>query len=641
MTIQPFSIGSNGEPKKSVAVDALYHPNKIDSSVSFFEKLAVSTLVQKKTYILVWRREGKEAKPGGQITPNNIAGFTFLEYPTISRLNGKTNYTVGENSFTEDEVIVIPGGVDPKDLYGGYSPSEAARRWATLDDYIADYQAGFFENGAVPAGQFIITAPSAKEFDDIVNTLQARHRGAGKNGNVTYSHRPIDKETGKPSDAQLEWIPFQQSNKDIDFKNLFEQANKRIDSAFGVPASIRGVGENNNYATARLDQQNFIRFTVKPLATRIYTTLTHELNRITNGLGVAITFELELPAVADEQKVQAETKQIELNMIVTGINNGFTLESTVEALKLSNSYKLLKTGTSTETKIDNDKPNVDEGGEVNESPDPEKVDGITAYNEAANRPNPKAELTDYDKLYAAARQTMKRQINKAVEEITEDDITNELNPDPTLDEENEFVDDMMLVITGILISRGVIQYSKGKELLESAGIDTDNLTEFILPEAAETRYRMYLSKVATSYMTDTANAIRKVLSNAVANELSLAETKKSLRSIMDTDEYRIKRIAETELNRSQAMGSIESMREIQAQTGVRIQKGLLHGGSDAPCEFCQVLLNKWVDVDQDFILEGEAVIGADGGVYLNNFAANEGYDIHPNGHCSPEYRVVQ
>ena len=134
-------------------------------------------------------------------------------------------------------MLVLPGGVDPNDLYAGYSPSEASRRWATLDDYIADFQAGFFENGAVPAGQFIITAPTRQAFQESVAMLQDAHRGAGSNNNVTYTHRPVNIKTGVPSgSAAIEWVPFSQPNKDIDFENLFKQVDRRIDTSFGVSA---------------------------------------------------------------------------------------------------------------------------------------------------------------------------------------------------------------------------------------------------------------------------------------------------------------------------------------------------------------------------------------------------------------------
>ena len=380
MKIKPKAIGANGEPKQNVpSLNALYHPNQLDSSVAFREKLAVMNLTHRNTYLLVWRREGKEVKPGGEIRFNNIGGYTFLENPGIEYRDGRTYYKMGAQEFSDSEVIVIPGGVDPSGLYQGYAAGVASRRWATLDEYIADFQKGFFENGAVPAGQFVITASSGQDFNDTVDKLQEAHRGAGKNNNVTYTPKPIDPLTGKPGDSKIEWIPFQSSNKEIDFKTLFEQANNRIDSTFGVPASVRGVGDSANYATAKTEQQNFIRFTVEPLALRIYTQITHELNRITGGLGVAITFDIEYPAIADEEKVQAETKKTNVETLLMLTDKGYSLDTVVDALKLSNAYKLLAVSDKN-PKIDNDKPDVDEGGEVKTSPNPAEIDGVTPLN---------------------------------------------------------------------------------------------------------------------------------------------------------------------------------------------------------------------------------------------------------------------
>lgn len=642
--IQPFAIGSNGESRENIpAVNALYHPNQLDSSVAFFEKLAVMNLTHRKTYVLVWRKEGNEAKPGGDLGPNNIAGYTFLEYPAITRRDGRTYYNIGAQEFNDKEVMVIPGGVDPHNLYGGYAPGEASRAWAKLDDYIADYQAGFFENGAVPAGQFVITASSKKDYEDTVDAMQAKHRGAGKNNNVTYTPRPIDPNTGKPADSKIEWIPFASTNKDIDFKNLFEQANKRIDSVFGVPASIRGVGENNNYATARLDQQNFIVRAVEPLALSIYTQITHELNRITNGLGVAITFDITIPAVAEEEKVQAETKSIEVTAINALLAQGFSLDSIVEALKLSTSYKNLKLGD-TSTNIENDKPDVDEGGEVNDSPDPEKIDGVTPINKKPKAKKkdkkPKNELTDLEKLEVVAKRYMQKQVDRAVEEYSDEvDVSNEVTGESTRDEKEEFVDDMLVIIVAIMVAEGAIQYAAGIELLSGAGVSTDNLDSFKLSDTAKSAYQGYLSKVGDSYGSDTAKAIRSVLDNAETNGLTVADTKKALRNIVDTDEWRIKRLADTELNRSQSLSGIESMKQIQTESGATIEKSLQHTGSDQPCEFCRTLIDKWLPVDQETIPEDNVLVGEDGGLMINKFAPNDGYDPHPNGHCVPQFRV--
>lgn len=639
--IQPFAINGNGKPVDNAPViRALYHPNQADSSVAFFEKLAVMNLTHAKTYVLVWRKEGNETFPGGTINPNNIGGFTFLERPGVTRRDGKTYYNIGAQEFNENEVMVIPGGVDPQNLYGGYSPGEASRRWATLDDYIADYQKGFFENGAIPAGQFVITAATDKDFNDTVDRMQAKHRGAGNNNNVTYTPQPIDPTTGKPGEAKIQWIPFASSNKDIDFKNLFEQANNRIDSAFGVPASIRGVGENNNYATARIDQQNFIIRVVEPLALSIYTQITHELNRITNGLGVAVTFKLPIPAIADEEKVQAETKNIEVAAISSLMAQGFSLDSAVDALNLSPRYKLLKVDATTKTVIDNDKPDVDEGGEVLDSPDPDKVDGITPLNKKKVR-QIKNELTDLEKLENVARELMQSQVDKAIEDYDKDqDITNAVTGAATKAAETKFVEDMLVHIIAIMVAEGAIEYAVGIKLVADAGLSTANLQAFVLNESARASYEAYLSKVGMSYGADTAEAIQSVLARSNVAGWTRVETQNALRGIMNTDEWRVKRIGVTELNRSQALSGVEAMKQIQAESGATLEKALLHTGGDPPCEFCATLIGKWVAVDQELVPLGSTIVGADGGIMINDFVANDGYDPHPNGHCVSEYRVV-
>lgn len=641
MTIRPYAVDKNGKQVKAPALNALYHPNQIDSSVAFFEKLAVSTLFHRKTYILVWRREGNEAKPGGEITPENIAGYTFLEYPSINQRDGRTYYSKGTNEYTEDEVMVIPGGVDPKNLYGGYSPSTAAKQWATLDDYIADYQAGFFQNGAVPAGQFVVTAPTAQEYEDIVDMLQKKHRGAGKNNNITYSHKPIDPNTGKPADAQIEWIPFGQTNKDIDFKNVFEQTNKRLDTSFGVSQQVKGVDDSATYANAQVSEAAFAKRAVKPLALRIYTQITHELNRITNGLGVSITFNYEIPAVADEELVRANTKTKEVTAIKELTALGYSLDSIVDALQLDPYYKKLSASVTTPA-AENDETDVDEGGEVNSAPDTKKLTKNkkkTDNKKLTVVEKPKAELSDLEKLKAAATRYMEAQIDRSIKEYGEDQAKAEVNPDPTKDEKQTFVNEMLVVVVSIMIAQGEVEYGVGKTMLIEAGLSTENLNSFVLSDTAKSNYEAYLAKVGESYGKDTAEAIRATLLQADNNGLTRKETEAALKNILDTDQWRIERLSTTELNRSQSLSGIESMKQIQAESGAVIEKSLQHTGGDGPCEFCAALIDAWIAVDQDTIPKDTILIGVDGGLLVNKFAANEGYDPHPNGHCIPQFRI--
>jgi len=638
MQVKPFAINVNGEPaQNNNIINALYHPNQSDSSVAFAEKVAVSTLYHRKTYLLVWRREGNETKPGGEfgVKGRNIAGFTFLEYPGVTRRDGRTFYSIGAQEFSDKEVIVLPGGVDPTNLYGGYSPSEASRRWAKLDDYIADFQSGFFENGAVPAGVINVVAATTQEYNDIVDTILARHQGAGQHGKVTFSHTPLD-QTGKPAQAQITWTPFGQSNKDMDFKTMYDQVDKRLSSAYGVADIIKGIDSNAKYDNGGFSEKTFAKRAVYPLLLRNYTQINHELNRITGGTGIAITFDYEIPSLADEEKVTAETKQIEGEIILkyTSEPYNWSLDSVVDAFQLSNSYKLLKQGTKAAV-IENDKPDVDEGKEVVESPDPEKIDGLTPVNKMElPKVTPKAEATDEDKLAAATKQFMQAQVDRVVQEY-QDEPTDVVEPSPKDDELEAFIVAMLVVIAGILLLKGQEEYAAGAEL---AGVALDDLQGFNLTEEATDAYRAYLKRVGTSYGEDTANSIRKVLADANDLGLSRADTEKALKEIMNTDDWRVRRLARTELNRSQATGAIEGMKELQAETGLTISK-IWHVNNSSACPWCVTMDGTKVGLDQPFIPMGSSIVDDEGKVLVNDWQDIDTAQGHPNCTCSIVWEV--
>ena len=274
------------------------------SGLDFREALSVMTLIHDKVFIRVWHKGSKPSE-------SNIFGFSFLENVTCIELaDGSTAYRdLAGEIYKEDEVIVLKN-INPYDLDRGYSVANAARNWARIDDYIASYQAGFFENGAIPAGQFLISAPTTQEFEDIVRNLKLKHKGADKNNNVVYDYAPIDPTTGKPATSAITWVPFNTTNKDLALSEIFDQVNQKIDSAYGVPASVRGVNDNNTYASVRVDQEIFINNAVRPFTTKVWTRFTFELNRITGGLGYALTFDLETPHVAEEDKAFAEAQRV-------------------------------------------------------------------------------------------------------------------------------------------------------------------------------------------------------------------------------------------------------------------------------------------------------------------------------------------
>lgn len=636
MKIKPFAIDENKNTVMNArAVEKLYKPNQQMSSVDFREAIGVMYLVHPKTHLLVWRMDGAEARPGGEITPDNIAGYTFLENAVESTVGGKTTYTVNGNTWTDKEVITLKG-MFPYNLARGYSATEAARRWSRIDDYIADYQQGFFKNGAIPSGQFIITAPTAKEYKDIVEMMQARHRGAGKNNNVTYSHRPIDPNSGKPADAQIEWKPFNVDNKNLDLKNIFEQVNKKLDSVYGVPASIRGVGENNNFATAQMDNRNFVENVVDPLTLKIWTRFTHELNRITGGLGYAITYDLELPSVTEDEKIQAERSKILVDTVIAATAAGFSVDSVIDAIEAPESFKGLVSGYTPPEKADD--MDVDTGEEVEDSPE-QPVNGDILSKEVA-KANPKAkklsaeqEATTEQQLYTVAKRFLEAQVGTAIKDV-------KAIGDPTEEQLAQFVDEALRIISTLLVSQGAIEQALGIQLLQNAGIDTSVVTPFKLSTNQVERYRNYLKRVGESYSDDTRKAIRAVLDRANLEGFTNPQIQSALRDVVKLDDYRVVRLARTETVRAGGNASLFSMENIQSDTDATIVK-VWTTTSTNPCPYCQALNGKEVGLREPFVPSGSVVEGVDGGIFVNDWISADIASLHPNDNCVITYKVIR
>lgn len=363
--VMPYAVDEKGKrlAKQPQVVRALYNPNSEMSASDFFETLITMMLVHPLVHLLVWHYEDGKPVPGGPITPDNIAGFTFLENAFVSRVDGRVTFRLRDKVWTRDDVITLGLNVNPYQLMFGYSPTQAVKKWATVDDYIAEYQLGQFGNGGVPAGLMTVTAPSVEAYNKAVDKIIAAHTGPSNANRVIYTHRPTSTIDGKPMAAGVEWTPFAQSNKEMTLDALFNQANKKIDMTFGVPEEVKGYLQNSNYASAEVADYVFARRVLYPKLVKVYAKLTHELNRIMvgKGMGFALSFDFELPVLTDTRKVQADT-------LMTMLNAGFTVESAVEALKLPRSFlKLEKTEGTTDENLQVEENDVEKPSQTETS----------------------------------------------------------------------------------------------------------------------------------------------------------------------------------------------------------------------------------------------------------------------------------
>lgn len=645
--IEPYTIDANGKPVSSNILDRLYTPNTQMSAYDFREALAVTTLVQDRVRLRVHYK-------GTRVNAESITGFTFMEGLTERIVDGKRDYRMANGeTLTDDEVITLRS-INPDNLSSGFSASRAAQRWTRLDDYIADYQKGFFENGAVPSGEMIITARTTGEFNDIVDMMQSKHKGAGRNNNITYVHRPTD-QNGAPLNSQIEWVPFSSPNKDMALKDLFENVNKKIDSVYGVPAEIRGFLSNSNYASVAVAERVFVKYALDPLTMKIWSKFTHELNRITGGTGVAITYDLPLPSIADEDKVKAEAKSVDATTVGYLVEQGFEFDSAVEYINSGDLYSLVL-GQAPQT----DKPEVLSTEEAKGTPE-QPIDMYAKfYKDLADikalltvqpkiidkKPEVKEKqigpvdlVMFIDKMKRVIREQMARQVDKALEKLDEA-LAKKAYGDTTEEEDKEFTKAMAALLIPLIAIYGNRTVNNATGLILEAGLSTQNVRSFEFTPAQRKAYEKYLGKVGSGYAEQTGMEIRRILGEGILNGATKQDIESQLRKTLlgGPHDYRIERLAKTEVNLSEGRAGLYAMENIQGQTGYRIYKQWNISSSN-PCEFCLSLASHEVLVDESFVSLGENIHGVDGGIYHNNFTATDTADAHPNCNCYTTYRV--
>lgn len=667
MDIRPYAIDANGKPVQDAnALNRIYHPNQRMSATDFREALAVCSLVHRKVYLLVWHIEDGRAVAGAgkNLTEENIAGFSFIEDAVVKIKDGRKYYKSATYrwEFTENDVIEISSGIDPYDLDNGYSPTQAVKKWSNIDDFAADYEGGLLENNAVPAGQFIITAGTVEQFDEIVNEMQRRHGGAGNNNAVQYVHRPVDSTTGAPVSAQIEWIPFAQSNQSLDLGTIFKQANDKIDSTFGVPSSIRGVNDKNTYASVKVDERIFIEYTIRPFATRIWTKMTHELNRITGGLGYAITFDLETPDVAEEEKIIAEKKKVEFDLISSALDRGYSLDSIVDAFGLSNAYKLLEKGSDEDATIENDKPEVDEGSEVEDSPEIAVVKSCCAHDH-----EPVISKSADEKTLKTLRQILNKFFETEIEDVVESLETAQKNisavgleqydengdgeidlleaeqiPIPEPDEQKRYA--LTVALMAVLLARmkqtGEKRY---QETIAQFGltISIPELQHYTISNSTEEYYQNIVSKISNSFSDQITSCIKGAINQTIADgdgKTTVKDVIKNVKDTLKTEDWRVERIARTEEHRADNLGQVDAVKELAQVTGREFGFKWLTQ-SDNPCEFCKSMDGTVVATGEAFVPLGEKIELESGGQYINTYGDMLTPNAHPNCQCI--FKVVE
>lgn len=558
-TVIPYAVDANGDAveKELPLINALMHPNNRMSVVKFIKSLSVLALVYPYVPVLVWHMEGNKLVPGADgLTPENIAGFTFLEGYECQTLNGEVVYLDLENNkhYTDRDVLRISLDVNPYGLFDGYSPTVAAKKWSTVDDYLVDYQAGFFKNHTRPEGIFVIDAPNEEAFNEAVDKIEKKHKGAGKNDNVIYVPRQVDPVTGQEGNAEIQWIPLASSNSDLALKDVFAQAERVRDMTFGVPAELKGYLSNSNYSSVMMAERIYDKYVILPKLTMLWSEFTHELNRITGGLGFALSFDYEVQSIAEDELTIANRKQAEYDLYKQAIADGAEPETACECLDLPKELADLKLEPKGEPVqvVEQDEGEGEEKALKTEQMQAKSRDshGFVRCSEKALTPEERREIEAYENAINAALQA----------EIDNADNTDEAEREKRIE---AFKAALAALIIAKMADSGAKEYAQAKAMALRAGIVLNG--EYSLTDKTQAEYKEQLGRAVDGYMEDTAISINRVKEQSEVEGWTDAQRAAALAAIATNDAWRTRRLADSEQHRSTEIAQEDAYTQAQAE----------------------------------------------------------------------------
>lgn len=620
-SVLPYAVDNQGnrlqtQPK---VIQKLYSPNADMNFYDFADYLISSLLSQPRVIVRVifQQYQDQDGRPVRRHLSSDIKGFIFL--PPSSRQNfgnGRIQYQYADADGSmqvayPDEVMEFYYSMST-DGYGvGVSPAQATKKWATIADYIAAYQAGFFQNGAKPDGMFIITANSKEQYDSAKEEMEAIHkRGHRGHFQYQYAYRPTD-ENGNPlKTSSVEWVSFGSTNKDLTLGELIDKTQEKQDSAFGVPAIARGNDATATYNNAQVSDRN-LALKVDYLLRRVWSRFQHEVARICDDeLDWSISFDFEVPALADADKVDADTNAVNIANLIALIDHGATVEQACKALNLGQNWQEL-TLTKTEVPslplehqhdpLDLEHPHID-----------------------MNRRYPGDKLTPRQKLVRLVVNENKR--------IMREVKASRNAYQPTGDEIDEFARQMQAILQPLAIK------AQGTMIKAIAKQFKLEVPERVPTAIEDPNWWKRLAAVAKSHDEYVADWVEQLLIQAEADGLTAKQTSDLLQQVVSPEKADV--LARNEIVNSERFGQLQSVQVLADANGLKAYKVWKCHEDDRTCPFCLKMNGTKVPIADAFAKLGD-VIEADGKQYAIDWQPLDVPDAHCNCRCTfyPEFEA--
>lgn len=344
-------------------VRCLEAPNDQYPQFKVWQQIYSELISKGHSDIFLWRKDGRNERrifeDGKKYKEDDFRGITLVSGENISRLT----------KLDKQNIVRITYGVNPENVFMGFSPAQAAQSWRKMQDEMGLHMTAFAKNAGMPIGKFIITAPSPEEFVKLRDKLQGRIDGSKNNGKVLYDYRPSDSK-----ESQFQWVQF--TSQDVqDYTAQLEFAEKKMSQSFGVPGTVKGTNDGENYATARVSEHIFIKYTIKSLVTDFKMQLEHAIRQRFDLTG-KIKVNIPLPEIADESMVKIEATKLQVELFDQKRAEGYTAQSIVDAYGLPESFLLLEL-ESESTKTQNSVKTPNKHSHVSNDPDNPVLNALT------------------------------------------------------------------------------------------------------------------------------------------------------------------------------------------------------------------------------------------------------------------------
>jgi HK97 family phage portal protein len=539
-----------------------------------------------------------------------------------------------EMAFKPYEVIQLQLP-NPSNFFEGMSPVQAGAEYIDNDNYAQEFNRKFFKNGARPAG-FLETNFVAETQIDVLKVGFAN------------LHQGIDNMNGigvLPKDVK--WVPNGSSPKDMDFKNLSEDAKERILMMFGTSKTILGTAESDtNRATAETADYVFSKRVVKPHMLLICAFLNEKLlPRYGDNIYLSFIDPVPEDRAARTTEMQASTG----SQPVLTVNEA--REQFMGLGPIEGGDVLMKPGTmgpvdapAPEAKPPVKDPNEDDEEESN---DKSKFMQKVAYRPIRSKFLKRAQKREVMRLDLAAT------IKKAIEEAEKNpskrfdstkendevawkkfsthtqsaekeiaDVVRRLNGeqkkqvidnlpkaiekgiDPTkLFDVDKWISIMADALTPTLETLFV---SEGKTA--AAELGKPDLNPLSNATAAKALHDS-ISLMAKSYNQTTLATLEAKINDGLSQGQSLTQISKTVEDIYEwSDTYRANQVAKTESFRTANMGLKEAWKQSEVVKTIRWYTS----EKSNVCPYCQAMDGKVISIDNNFFDVGQTLTVGDG-----------------------------